>query len=85
VPVARDGVVTGIGPAALLEVGDLVAEALQPEDVVEVCQDVPRDRAMRLVSLRAGYSPALSIRLPTTFSAAKYSAAISRAARQWPA
>src|SRR5215813_3515294 len=34
-------------------------------------------------SLTTHMSPALFIRLPTTFSAAKYSAAISRAARQF--
>src|SRR5439155_7132678 len=76
--------------SAVFEIKDLMAERAEPEKVLETGPGLP---AQAGATDRAGknyfhselfHNPALCIKLPSTLSAAKYSAAISRAARQCP-
>ena len=71
--------------AAIFEVKNLVAKRSKAEQILQGCPGLAAESG---TADRASeddlHSPALSIKLPTTFSAVKYSAAISRAARQLP-
>src|SRR6266516_133742 len=73
------------GNAAVFEVEHVVAERAEAEQILKAGPGLP---AQARTTDGAGeddlHNPARCIKLPTTFSAAKYSAAISRAARQLP-